>query len=93
MKEGPYTKGGHNPPNTSNLRPPAPKGSGGPRLHSASALVELWRGRALASREEAIRIRATVHNSTDAEERCNVRAEVWEWCASELEAVLIKGAN
>jgi hypothetical protein len=29
LTEGRISKGGHNPPNTSTLRPPAPQGSGG----------------------------------------------------------------
>lgn len=32
LPEGPATKGGHNPPNTSSNRPPAPQGSGGSKV-------------------------------------------------------------
>lgn len=43
-----------------------------------------WRQQANDSREEAGRIRRTIKAPTDAEERCNVRAEVWDQCANEL---------
>lgn len=46
------------------------------------------RNKARDSREEAIRIRATIKDHSDAEERCNVRAEVWEQDADRLAAIL-----
>ena len=49
-----------------------------------NALIGKWRAQAIASREEAGRIRCTIHAPTDAEERCNVSAEVWDKCADEL---------
>lgn len=51
-------------------------------------LVKRWRASAKESREEAVRIRRTVKAATDAEERCNVRSEMWELCANELAAVI-----
>ena len=51
-------------------------------------LVAKWRSRATDSFLEADRIRQTIKEATDAEERCNVRAEVWEQCASELESII-----
>lgn len=51
-------------------------------------LVRRWRTQAKQSREEAGRIRRTIKEPTDAEERCNVRAEVWDNCADELESIL-----
>lgn len=58
-------------------------------MQEKPARIELptyWRKKASESREEAQRIRSTVKDSTDAEERSNVRAEIWEQCASELES-------
>jgi hypothetical protein len=46
------------------------------------------RKKAIASREEAGRIRRTVHVATDAESNCQVRAEVWDDVAAELQALL-----
>lgn len=54
---------------------------------TANKLIYDWRRKAVASREEAGRIRRTMKAATDAEERCNVRAEIWEQCADELEAM------
>lgn len=51
-------------------------------------LRDKWERQATESREEAGRIRRTIKDPTDAEERCNVRAEVWEWCSAELTARL-----
>jgi len=50
------------------------------------ALSVKWRAKSVASREEAGRIRLTVKEETGAEERCNVRAEVWDANADELDA-------
>ena len=47
-------------------------------------LSRKWRDRAIASREEAGRIRRTIGEPTGAEERCNVRAEVWDQCANDI---------
>ena len=46
------------------------------------------RERAAESRDEAGRIRSTVHVPTLAETTCRVRAEVWDNLATELEALL-----
>jgi hypothetical protein len=62
-------------------KPPLPK-----TVPTSAELVQSWRSKATESREEAGRIRRTVKAATDAEERCNVRAEVWDQCANELEA-------
>lgn len=45
------------------------------------------REKAKLSREEAQRIRLTVHVATDAESNCHVRAEVWDDVATELAAL------
>lgn len=50
------------------------------------ALAKEWRKKASDSRDEADRIRRTVKQATGAEERCMVRAEIWEQCADALEA-------
>ena len=47
-------------------------------------LSEAWRKQAVALREEATRIRQTVKQATGAEERCNVRAEIYDKCADSL---------
>lgn len=47
-----------------------------------------WREQAITLREEADRIRRTVKAATDAEERCNVRAEIYDKCADSLDAIL-----
>lgn len=47
-------------------------------------LSDWWKAQANASREEAGRIRRTIKAATDAEERCNVRAEIWDECAKAL---------
>jgi hypothetical protein len=49
-------------------------------------LTQRWKTAASNSRKEASRIRRTVKQATDAEARCNVRAEVWDRCADELAA-------
>lgn len=36
LTEGQVTKGGHNPPNQSTARPPAPQGSGGADVKNTS---------------------------------------------------------
>jgi hypothetical protein len=46
------------------------------------------REKAAISREESSRIRGTIKAPTDAEERCLVRAEVWDQIAHELEAAI-----
>lgn len=46
-----------------------------------------WRAKATKLREEATRIRQTVKQVTGAEERCNVRAGIYDKCADQLEAV------
>lgn len=51
-------------------------------------LIAQWRQKAITSREEATRIRLTIKEPTGAEERCNVRAEVWDQVADALEGVL-----
>lgn len=57
-------------------------------------LIQAWRTKAIASREEAGRIRHTIKEATDAEERCNVRSEVWEQCVEELMAAMdVKGGG
>jgi len=48
-------------------------------------LIERWRKQAMDSREESGRIRRTIKEATGAEERCLVRAEVWDKVADELE--------
>lgn len=50
--------------------------------------VSDWRTKAKASKEESGRIRSTAKVATDAEERCNVMAEIWEQCATDLEATI-----
>ena len=57
---------------------------------AALAVAGEWREKALLSRQEANRIRATIKDPTDAEERCNVRAEVWMRCCDELQAALAR---
>lgn len=47
-----------------------------------------WLTKATNSRDEAKRIRNTIKAPTDAEERCIVRAEVWEQCAAQIEAAI-----
>jgi hypothetical protein len=44
-------------------------------------LVDGWKNKAIELREEAGRIRRTVKEPTGAEERCNVRAEIYGKCA------------
>jgi ribosomal protein L25 (general stress protein Ctc) len=51
------------------------------------ALISQWRSQAEESREEAGRIRRTVYAATEAEANCNIRAEVWDSCANELESI------
>ena len=51
------------------------------------ALESLWT-RAAEFRQEAIRIRSTIKAPTDAEMRCNVRAELLEQLASEFSLAL-----
>lgn len=48
-------------------------------------LILVWRRRAQESREEAQRILKTRHNLSEAVHRCELRAEMWETCADELE--------
>ena len=48
-------------------------------------LASTWRAKAVESLEESGRIRRTINDATGAEERCLVRAEVWDKCADELE--------
>ena len=48
------------------------------------ALAVEWRQQATNSRFEAERIRQTIKSPTDAEERCFVRAGVWDKCANQL---------
>jgi hypothetical protein len=48
-------------------------------------LVTFWRLKSADALIEAKRIRDTVKGPSDAEQRCRTRAEVWEWCANELE--------
>ncbi len=45
---------------------------------------EAWINKAAELREEAGRIRRTVKQGTGAEERCNVRAEIYDKCAEAL---------
>ena len=63
--------------------PPLPRGP------SPKELAKSWRDKAAASREEAKIIRLTVKDATDAESNCNIRAEVWDQCAEELEAIKV----
>lgn len=51
-------------------------------------LATLWRDRAITSREEANRILRTIKHHTDAEDRCNARAEVWDKCADDLDRAI-----
>lgn len=51
-------------------------------------LIDQWRVQAWTSNEEGRRIHRTIHATTDAEERCYARAEIWIQCADELEALL-----
>lgn len=51
-------------------------------------LAEEWSNKAIASRDEGVRIRQTIKAATDAEANCNVRAEVWDQCADELRKAL-----
>ena len=55
---------------------------------AAERVAKEWREKARLSREEADRIRRTVKAATDAEERCYVRAEVWDKCVADLLAAL-----
>ena len=55
------------------------------RTDDIKTLIVEWRKKATESRDEARRIFKTVKELTGAEERCIVRAEMWEQCASELE--------
>jgi hypothetical protein len=48
-------------------------------------LLKYWRQKAADARAEADRIRS-VTQGTDAEWRCRVRAEVWDWCVRDLQA-------
>jgi hypothetical protein len=57
-------------------------------LRKLREFPEELRKKAIASREEAGRIRRTVHGATNAESNCQVRAEVWDDVAVELEALL-----
>lgn len=50
--------------------------------------ADLWTTKAIASREEAGRIRRTIKAPTDAESNCYVRAEVWDGCAARSRAAL-----
>lgn len=47
-----------------------------------------WKSNASDARKEAGLIRKTIKAYTDAEERCLVRADIWEICAGELDSVL-----
>ena len=49
-------------------------------------LCAKWRTKAITLREEANRIRRTIKSVTGAEERCNVKAEIYDKCATELES-------
>lgn len=51
-------------------------------------LYKEWRFKAEESRKEAVRIHRTVKCDTSAEERCIVRAIVWEDCAKQLKELL-----
>jgi len=51
-------------------------------------IAEKWSNKAIASREESGRIRRTVHDATEAEANCLVRAEVWDDVSAELRAAL-----
>jgi hypothetical protein len=53
-----------------------------------ASLAAHWKDKATKSREEAGRIRRTIKAPTDAEERCLVRAEVWDKCAEQLLALV-----
>lgn len=55
--------------------------------NNGTLLYEKWRNKAITLREEAGRIRRTIKSETGAEERCNVRAEIYDKCASELEGI------
>ncbi len=55
-------------------------------MNELSDLASKWEQQAIASREEAVRIRRTIKAPTGAEERCLVRAEIWDKCAEELRA-------
>ena len=57
-------------------------------MHPIGELCAKWRSIATELREESNRIRRTVKQSTGAEERCNVRAEIYDKCADELEAAI-----
>ena len=48
-------------------------------------ISDKWRQKASDSRAEASRIRQTIKMPTDAEERCLVRAEIWDMCANEFD--------
>lgn len=48
-----------------------------------------WRQNAIELREEANRIRRTIKEPTDAEARCNIRAEILDKCGDELDVVCI----
>ena len=61
------------------------KAAGAPSVLNGR-LCAKWRGQATDLREEANRIRRTVKQATGAEERCNVRAEIYDKCADELES-------
>lgn len=54
-------------------------------------LIDYWRRKAADSKEEAVRIRNTIKVPSKAEERCDVRAEVWNQCANELEQAVNGG--
>lgn len=55
-----------------------------PRKPTVADLVKNWRNKATESREEADHLHATL----ESEERCILRAQVLEACASELEAII-----
>jgi hypothetical protein len=53
-------------------------------------MVSEWRKLAIASREEAGRIRRTIMEVTEAETNCYVRAELWDKCADEMGTALAR---
>lgn len=60
-----------------------------PQLEASIRLhIDKLHGKAIESREESGRIRRTINQATDAEERCLVRAECWDKEADELEVLL-----
>ncbi len=49
--------------------------------------IEKLEAQAVESIAESSRIHSAIHHTTDAEERCLVRAEVWRKCAKELQPI------